>query len=98
MFKKATIPERLKSAVIIRDRGVCQNCGKKAIIYEWGAVSYPRYRAYERKWGINISFEIGHIIPESQGGATVLENLILLCRFCNRNLGTKTWQPPQDQE
>ena len=33
-------------------------------------------------------FECGHVIAESQGGATILENLRPICTHCNRSMGT----------
>ena len=45
------------------------------------------------KWCANIitvfNFESGHNIPESKGGATVLENLVPLCTRCNRSMGNQ---------
>jgi len=99
MFKKKPISERIKAAVTYRDNGICQNCGKKAtIITEFGAVSYPRWRAYEKIDFDKVPFEIGHIVPELYGGEAVMENLILLCRRCNRSLGANLWQPPHAKE
>jgi hypothetical protein len=34
-------------------------------------------------------FEAGHIIAESKGGPTTLENLRPICKTCNRQMGTK---------
>jgi hypothetical protein len=39
-------------------------------------------RCAERLMGV--TFEIDHIIPESHGGSTDLENLCLSCPMCNR--------------
>jgi len=33
--------------------------------------------------------EIDHLIPESKNGETVISNLQLLCRRCNRSKGNK---------
>lgn len=35
------------------------------------------------------SHEIDHITPEALGGETLIENLQLLCRACNRSKGSK---------
>jgi 5-methylcytosine-specific restriction endonuclease McrA len=35
------------------------------------------------------TFEVGHNVPESRGGATVLENLRPLCAQCNRSMGNR---------
>jgi len=34
-------------------------------------------------------FECGHIIPESKGGATTIENLRPICNKCNKSYGDK---------
>ena len=36
-----------------------------------------------------VTFEIEHIIPQSAGGATGLENLCLACPPCNRNKASR---------
>jgi 5-methylcytosine-specific restriction endonuclease McrA len=35
------------------------------------------------------SFEVGHNIPESRGGATTLENLRPICSICNKSMGNR---------
>lgn len=34
-------------------------------------------------------FEVGHNIPESKGGATLLENLRPICSRCNKSMGAR---------
>ena len=84
IFKKSSIPYRLKTFVTLRDKGMCQCCGKVGKIR-------PRFGcyflAYEKIYGDWVSFDIGHIYPESLGGETTAENLLLMCRRCNRRLG-----------
>ncbi len=45
------------------------------------------------KWCKNVidpfNFEAGHIIPESKGGATSLENLLPICSSCNKSMGNR---------
>ena len=45
------------------------------------------------KWCTNVmtpfTFEAGHIIPESKGGATNLHNLLPLCSSCNKSMGNR---------
>jgi hypothetical protein len=36
-------------------------------------------------------FEAGHIIAESNGGETILENLRPICKSCNCSMGNKNW-------
>lgn len=42
------------------------------------------------RWCINridvFNFQVGHNIPESKGGATILENLRPLCSRCNQSM------------
>jgi 5-methylcytosine-specific restriction endonuclease McrA len=33
------------------------------------------------------SFEVGHNVPESKGGATQLSNLLPICSKCNQSMG-----------
>lgn len=35
------------------------------------------------------NFEVGHIIPESKGGATNLDNLLPICSKCNKSMGSQ---------
>lgn len=35
------------------------------------------------------SFEVGHDVPESKGGLTVLSNLRPICGACNRSMGNR---------
>ena len=40
-------------------------------------------------------FEIDHVVPQSKGGASTIDNLQLLCSPCNKSKGNKTmaeWQ------
>ncbi len=45
------------------------------------------------KWCKNtitpFTFEAGHNIPESKGGATTLENLRPICSTCNKSMGNR---------
>lgn len=39
---------------------------------------------------INVfDFEVGHNIPESKGGVTLLENLRPICSRCNKSMGAR---------
>lgn len=35
------------------------------------------------------NFSAGHIVPESHGGETILDNLLPICKGCNLRMGTK---------
>jgi len=84
MFKKKQIPYRLKTLITLRDNGVCQICGKQGKIkFRFGCYQLA-YEKIDREW---VTFDIGHIYPESLGGETIAENLLLMCRRCNRRIG-----------
>jgi len=81
-------PMFVMRAVIKRDKFICQKCGldiKKAGA-EWKEkrVSWfddkEGYKAHKR---LNPKAEYDHIIPFSEGGHTVLENMRTLCRSCH---------------
>lgn len=101
-YKKVRIPVQLKNFVTLRDKGICQNCGVKGKIEKGIDRSFLAYEFREsivskiQKWNPpqieKIPMEIAHIIPEFNGGRVVAENLVLMCRFCNRSLGTKIWR------
>lgn len=44
-------------------------------------------------WCVNritpFTFEVGHNIPSSKGGETVIDNLRPICSSCNRSMGNK---------
>jgi 5-methylcytosine-specific restriction endonuclease McrA len=44
-------------------------------------------------WCSNIitpfTYEVGHNIPESKGGATMIDNLRPICRSCNGSMGNQ---------
>lgn len=99
MYKKKSIPLKLRSYITIRDNGICQLCGKVGEIKP----TYFGYMAYEKGtiWmtkgsgGMSqiypgyLSFEIDHIKPEFHNGDLSIENLRLVCKGCNRRKGKK---------
>ncbi len=97
MIKKKQIPLRIKTLVVLRDNGICQNCGKKGTV-ENGICGSKTAYTIERKYPHpnfpeeKITMEISHVVPEFLGGEIIAENLILMCRRCNRSLGPKIWQ------
>lgn len=102
MFKKIKIPSRLKTLITLRDKGICQNCGVKGKIeksIDGGYIAYEHRESIVskiQKWNPaqieKIPMETAHIVPEFDGGKSVAENLVLMCRFCNRSIGTKIWR------
>ena len=73
MSKKTAIPKSLKKRVW--DKYVGEN------VRNWRCIC-----------GLTIdtfTFEAAHIIPESKGGQSCLENLRPLCSMCNKSCGTK---------
>jgi hypothetical protein len=49
---------------------------------------------------MGVTFEIDHIIPQSAGGETALENLCLCCPTCNRHKAARltAFDPDSGQE
>ncbi len=56
----------------------CAYCGDPGEINWW-----PKKNGKPSFW-VTFSLEIDHITPESKGGSSTVENLILACRSCNR--------------
>ncbi len=78
-YKKKAIPQELRAEVWNKyignqTSGTCLCCNKNTI------VSFS-----SKKQG----FEAGHIIAESLGGPTTLENLRPICKKCNGQMRTK---------
>ena len=38
-------------------------------------------------------FHLDHVVPESKGGKTTHNNLVVACASCNLRKGTDTWEP-----
>jgi 5-methylcytosine-specific restriction endonuclease McrA len=75
MPPKAKIPRAVREQLWIRDMG----------------------QAFEGKcmttWCANrvsvFDFQCGHNVPESKGGPTVLDNLVVICSRCNQSMGNQ---------
>ena len=75
ILKKQKIPKAVKEQLWLRDMG----------------------RVFEGKcktaWCVNTvtvyDFQCGHNQPESKGGPTTLENLVVLCSRCNTSMGNQ---------
>lgn len=86
--KKKFHPHWIKLAVWERDGGICQKCGLD--LFEDYVAKHPNH-AWAQKIGREkimhysngIHADFDHIIPFSEGGATVAENMRVLCRPCH---------------
>lgn len=83
-------PFEVRQAVRARDKGVCQIC--KLDI----PAAYQKWRSerpsWQRDWalkGQGPREEYDHIVPFSEGGLTVLENMRTLCHDCHVVVTTK---------
>ena len=76
---KKAIPQVVRRTVIIRDRGICQYCGKQG-----------DYRIFSETGWVWMEHELDHLIPESKGGQAIIENIVVACRHCNRSKGNKS--------
>lgn len=91
-YRKATIPGWVKCEVV-RHVGAepgkttpaaCHYCGAA------GGVWWPlTYTGKVGAWVVPVDLEFDHVYPESKGGPTTPENIVLACRPCNRSKGAK---------
>lgn len=49
-----------------------------------GQIWWPTRRDGKPSAWVHFAHEIDHVVPESAGGPTVADNLVLACRRCNR--------------
>lgn len=88
MFRKKAIPNSSRMAVAIRyglregDRASipCAYCPFVGLL-TW-------FRG--RRWVQSSTLEFDHVLPESKGGTSDPENLVLACRKCNRSKKDRT--------
>jgi hypothetical protein len=71
--RKATIPKSLRKMVFDRDFGG-----------EYRGNCYVCMKEIDRDEG-----QMGHIVPESKGGETIITNLRAICGCCNLSIGTQ---------
>ena len=69
------IPKSLREQVWLK---VCGESFRKKCSVTWCTNSITPFR-----------FEAGHIIPESKGGATHIDNLLPICSQCNKSMGNR---------
>lgn len=77
---QAWIPNPVRREVSISAAGTCHHCGLTASTVKVDRWSIPRF--YDSD---GIPYELDHLIPRSEGGATTVENVVLSCRTCNRS-------------
>jgi 5-methylcytosine-specific restriction endonuclease McrA len=86
-YKKRTIPAHTRRAVALAAGAVpgettdapCTYCG---VI---GNVHWPQLRGGQPgAWVSLTGLEFDHVFPESLGGSSLPENVVLACRKCNR--------------
>jgi 5-methylcytosine-specific restriction endonuclease McrA len=91
-FIKAAIPGWVKREVVERagaqpghtTPAACFYCGSQGSIW-WPLTYTGRVGSHMVTRGL----EFDHVHPESLGGATTPENIVLACRPCNRGKGSK---------
>ena len=92
---------REKAADIINEliaTGYVSSLGRNSLIYLKQPISQSlRHQVFERDGHRCVRCEsvmrlsADHVVPESQGGQTTLDNLQTLCMPCNNEKGTKAW-------
>ena len=73
--KKKTIPKSLRENVWLKHNGR---------VYETKCLT----RWCQHRITV-FDFQVGHNVPESKGGPTVLENLVPICSRCNTSMGNQ---------
>ena len=95
--KKKYDPYWVKKAVIARDKHICQLCGRdmgeerrqwRRMKPNWFTATSSALRAWARA---KPREEYDHIIPFSEGGPTLVENMRTLCTACHKQR-TKEWR------
>ncbi len=97
-------PRMVIFAVRERDKGICQICGVETLKrpptfqrQEWNPVtkivipeeSWEDFEKKLRDYRKRLRAEYDHIIPFSEGGKTILENIQTLCRACHIKVTSK---------
>jgi len=97
-------PAFVLSNVRKRDKGICQICGVdlKRAEAEWWKKKPNDEKGYvwqeHEQWMRQKPIaNYDHIIPFSEGGMTVLENMRTLCEKCHKNR-TKEWHREKAQQ
>ena len=91
-------PSIVKRRTFERDKGICQICGLDLIKAKkdwqqklddnpWGKIGWDAFCKIKKEKP-KVNFD--HVIPFSEGGATVIENMRTLCEPCHK-ARTKQW-------
>jgi len=75
MPPKAKIPKAMREQLWLRDIG---HAFEGKCMTAWCA---NRVSVFD--------FQCGHNVPESKGGPTVLDNLVVICSRCNQSMGNQ---------
>lgn len=73
----------IRDAVLQRDAGICQHCGREVI------TTREIGQSEESQVMVAELFHIDHIVPLARGGTNDSANLQLLCETCNLRKGSK---------
>jgi 5-methylcytosine-specific restriction endonuclease McrA len=66
-----------------RDKWICQDCGLETGTYQFDGQPL-RHTTTAKVGGIEIGFEVHHIIPKGLGGSDHPANLKLVCQNCHK--------------
>ena len=102
-FKKRPIPGDTLVALAKRyrvppggeARVACHYCGEPGTARWWmGSRGRPMkwltLRTVRTVSGLLEAMEFDHVVPESKGGPSTPENIVIACRRCNRSKGRKS--------
>lgn len=92
-------PRMVKMAVFRRDKGVCRSCQFDCYtaLQVWKSSRRSWVGSREEWWALKPrKWEMHHIKPFSEGGLTILSNLITLCSKCHRR-ETSGWRMAKKQ-
>lgn len=82
--ERALRPREYRAAV--RDRPVDDNLRRAVKRRDRGACRYCGTAVAD-------SYQVDHVVPVAQGGASVMGNLVLACTPCNQEKGNTVWTP-----
>jgi 5-methylcytosine-specific restriction endonuclease McrA len=91
-YRKGAVPQASRRTVALRAGAVpggtsvvlCHYCATPGTVY-WPQLASGRPGA----WVAFGELELDHVIPESHGGTSDADNLVLACRPCNRRKGAR---------